>query len=1138
MFGLPGKAKGKPLMKGNDVSVTEAAANEGAAAALPAPPHSPAPSQKHDQSLGVLVPQQQMWQLLLPERPSPPPQPGHQGTSQGWGAIGDSRGLWGQAAGPKPQRQSTLSANDMKHGRPAPAAVRAAMADPSARQTHQSPVIHPPPSSPDDDVSMDVEPKERRQPLAVGGAMEEAMGETMRGGAVASPPTRPPAFPTHQSPVTHAPHSSPGGAVSMEVEPRKKKISPAVGAMPGRLLQAALLQTHQTPSLFTGAASSSFKGDVPPPPPKASDDDVVFVMEVAPKKRRPAGKRATEATPESVMTGSSMRQPLLQTHRGGTARQAPSTPFDDDDVVYMMEVEAKEGQQPAARATGSVRRGQVTADSSRQPHPASRTPPRPHPSASASVKVERRQPAEKRPPQPLRAFRGPLTVQAVGEAMREVMAGRSSLLNFKSILSPETVTTNLAAVQTALQALLLHMDRELRKVTQPLGLCDALSRLLTDGPELDRETWILAVKSVTRLSTCGVKDNANRLKAADVGEHLVMYLRMRLADVEVQDVGLRALSVLLEHASGYVDRLAQEGVLELAVAALQAFPSHQHLCRYGCSVVKDLVRPKQTQASPEAVEAALAVLRTFPNDQDLQREACRALASLTLCKNGAEVAAAVEKAGVCRAALTSLKAETRRLDFWRLMALMGSPLLAQVLLKLEVLAVMVNTVKTKGEAGGDSRVVNDGLECICHWKEWAAGLAEAGAAAIVANALRSESADEKTLEFATLAFGALAHNPLGARRLVESGACQLLVEALHKYPANVTLQTRGCGAMRRLCNEWPSGGPMSFAASSTVGAAVATDVVLDALRLHAACKELQIEGLDAVKALGSEDRNRTALAEAGAGTLALWALRRFQWDDGVEGVGFGALAAMVREGDETRAALIAGGACPVTLTALQRDTSPLGVQRAVLDATCSLTLDPKAVRLLLESHAEDLLDQTLQRFPNDPVIQSAGWTSLTRLTKEHAEVRQKVLRSGAVARLVEGMETFSTQPGVQSSAMAALAALTQRQADLQEELGQLGAVTLVLEVMTRFPEHRNVQTQGLLLVSHLATDADNTQALAESGVCEVLGHALRTFSDDAGVWEAAWAALVGLSFHGVEATRKQLEAITQQLLLSEAMEVV
>ena len=299
----------------------------------------------------------------------------------------------------------------------------------------------------------------------------------------------------------------------------------------------------------------------------------------------------------------------------------------------------------------------------------------------------------------------------------------------------------------------------------------------------------------------------------------------------------------------------------------------------------------------------------------------------------------------------------------------------------------------------------------------------------------------------------------------------------------------------------------------SLGESGACDIVLDALRGHPGSVSVAEQACAAIGNLSITEENNTKLGESGACRLVVAAIRDHIADNGVTREGCAATSNLALS-EANQVKLVEADACAVVLRAFEfHGDFPSVLKYACTAITNLAASNEDNARTFGVAGACAAVLGTMTRFRWDEEVIIECLSAIAALS--YIETNAKRLAdSGACAAVVQVIRDFSDDPDVLHWACRAVWVLGDHKDDASTwagKLGVVGACEAVVDVLRRHPEHVWCANWGCAAVWSLGFNDDNTALLLTAGVCGVVLDALRNHPDNPQVVEQACAAVGNLT---------------------------
>lgn len=334
-----------------------------------------------------------------------------------------------------------------------------------------------------------------------------------------------------------------------------------------------------------------------------------------------------------------------------------------------------------------------------------------------------------------------------------------------------------------------------------------------------------------------------------------------------------------------------------------------------------------------------------------------------------------------------------------------------------------------------------------------------------------------------------------AAAIVAGGGVEAAVWAMKAWPENAEAQRWGCALLGLLAR--------GDAEKQAITAAGGIAAVAAALRTHAASERVLRQGLKTLGIVAAHsEANAGAVAAAVAGDEAslAGALRRLQSDAELQGAACFAIAAIAEGCRDAGLRLLSAGAGDIALYALRVHKAVDRVQHYGCASVAALaTADPEGARKrLLGKRALELVVETMRAAAGFAKAQVSGCAAVLGLLGADPEgVRGRVFQLGVPDLVGAAMARFPTSAEVQGACLDVLTALA---AD-RDSAARLGAlIPRALDAMRGFPETRDIQARccAFLIGASSKIPANNSVIAAARGAEAVLA-AMAAHREDAGL---------------------------------------
>jgi hypothetical protein len=576
------------------------------------------------------------------------------------------------------------------------------------------------------------------------------------------------------------------------------------------------------------------------------------------------------------------------------------------------------------------------------------------------------------------------------------------------------------------------------------GACEALISTMKRFPQ----DWGVQARGLRLLSTlaCAEQKNTRKLGGeAEVAALVNAVLKRGVGDAGVQTAGLGATRDLMgcQHTE-YTPRLIETGTYESVVAAMKSLPEDKTVNHQGAEIMQELLKDTGGDSAGKlgnagAAEVLLPALDLFSED--------------------------VPVAAVILDDITNLSARSskNRKRFVKA-GIPGklSPALRSGLAKdTEIFVYCCDVCRA---------LCYDNAEAA---SKFAASDFPGALAAAWGHHTNDAAAQLKAFKTVDALTSGSREN---MRAVSAAGGCELIVQAMTRFPADQDLQLRGCALIQRMASP-PTGTPGQEQGAAGAGGGVE---VIERLGKAGACAAV----LDAA-------RNHSTLVGVGTG-----AEDKEAEEDPVTAPALDAAVALSESGLANRRRLgTAGGAdmvVGVVRASLERSRgtgAPSELLRRACTALRSLTTDDAGNAMgAINAGAPEVLVGAIVAFASDPeVFVDVSDCVASMVGTRDPGVQARLAAAGMCTPLLKGVDALPLNVTAIVKALGNVNGLLASVPELREALGETGGCAMALQILRRFMNEDPVRSAGLETIQLLARKfPPNRTRLGEAGACETV----------------------------------------------------
>lgn len=351
-----------------------------------------------------------------------------------------------------------------------------------------------------------------------------------------------------------------------------------------------------------------------------------------------------------------------------------------------------------------------------------------------------------------------------------------------------------------------------------------------------------------------------------------------------------------------------------------------------------------------------------------------------------------------------------------------------------------------------------------------------------------------------------------AASIVIGGGIAACIDAMKAWPDNAEDQRWGCsllGLLARAANAEKektkeSDGNANVDGEDEISACGGIAAIVNALKMHPNSQRVLRQAMKTLGIIASQNATTAelvAFAISGAESTIATAMRRFKDDSELLGTACFAIASIAGGCSEAGKRLLAAGAGDIALYALRVHRDVDRIQHYGCAALAALaTADPVTARKrLLGNKALELTTDIMRTAADFGRAQASACSAiLSYLGSDAASVRSKLFQLGVPALIASAMERFPESAEVHEAALGLLAALASDR-DTAAKLGDT-LITRAIEVLGHFESRADIQARccAFLVGASSKIPANNSIIAAARGAEAVLA-AMAAHPSDVGL---------------------------------------